>query len=183
MPMIYQAMVLRVLIVVACMGLAGGGLADTLSAPNEKRPMPQLITAGQPTEGDLAVLKSEGVDTVINLRGPNEELPFAEQAVVEALGLEYVHIPIAGASGLTRENAQQLHELLAGDETVFLHCASGNRAGALMALREHYFNGATVEEALAIGRASGLSSLEPAVKAVLHESLSNSPPDGHEAQK
>jgi protein tyrosine phosphatase (PTP) superfamily phosphohydrolase (DUF442 family) len=77
--------------------------------------------------------------------------------------LRYVELPIAGASDLTRENVERLDRALrdalpAGP--VLLHCASGNRVGALLALRETWLRGAEPEAALALGRAAGLAGLE-----------------------
>ncbi len=53
--------------------------------------------------------------------------------------------------------------MLAGIEgPVLLHCRTGNRVGALLALRAS-MQGASDEEALEIGRKAGLGSLETAV--------------------
>jgi hypothetical protein len=48
-----------------------------------------------------------------------------------------------------------------------LHCASGNRAGALLALHAFYIEGTTKEDALARGEAAGLTNLRDAVEARL----------------
>ena len=74
--------------------------------------------------------------------------------------MAYRHIPVDGAAGLTLEKARQLRELLAdANGTVLVHCASGNRAGALIALAAADA-GATPEEALAQGRAAGMTGTE-----------------------
>ena len=49
------------------------------------------------------------------------------------------------------------------DGEVLLHCASGNRVGALLALAAVQVDGASPEAALTLGRAAGLKSLEPVV--------------------
>jgi hypothetical protein len=51
---------------------------------------------------------------------------------------------------------------------VLLHCASANRAGALLALRAKS-NGADSAAALELGVASGLTSLKPTVETRLKE--------------
>lgn len=132
-------------------------------------PTANLVTGEQPSQADLLQLKNAGVTKVINLRGPNEDIPFDEKAEVETLGLEYVSLPISGAVDVTSENARKLHELLEDDEKVFLHCASGNRVGALLTLRAHQIEGKSVDEALNFGRSSGLGSLEEKVKSVFDE--------------
>ena len=130
-------------------------------------PRAGLRTGGQPTAQDLARLKEQGVRTVIDLRGPGEDRGFDEAAEAARLGLDYVALPIAGKDDVTPANADALAALLAerGDG-VLLHCASGNRAGALLALGAARA-GMPAAEALALGRKAGLASLEPAVAAQL----------------
>lgn len=132
-------------------------------------PTDQLVTGGQPSQADLLQLKHAGITKVVNLRGPNEDIPFDERAEVEALGLEYVSLPISGAVDVTSANARKLHDLLASDEKIFLHCASGNRVGALLAIRAHLIEGKPIDESLELGRAAGLGSLEGTVKSVLDD--------------
>ena len=50
---------------------------------------------------------------------------------------------------------------------VIAHCGSGNRVGALYALREHYVRGATPADALAFGKRAGLTALAGKVASVL----------------
>lgn len=130
-----------------------------------RQPRPGLHTAGQPDAGQLARAAAAGVTTVIDLRGEAEERGFDEAATVQALGLRYLRLPVAGAEGVTVEAARQLHALLAGaDGPVLLHCASGNRAGALLALAAAHVEGADNATALELGRAAGLGSLAPVVE-------------------
>ena len=49
---------------------------------------------------------------------------------------------------------------------VLVHCSTGNRAGALMALAAHA-QGLPAADALALGKAAGLTGLEPAVRGKL----------------
>ena len=122
------------------------------------------ISTGQPDEAMLAQLKAAGYVAVIDLRTASEDRGMDEPAAVEDAGLDYHSLPIAGAKGTTYENAKALEDLLAGiDGPVFLHCRSGNRVGALLALSA-IKNGASEEEALQIGRTAGLTTLEPVVK-------------------
>tara|TARA_R110002126_G_scaffold8953_25_gene41210 strand:+ start:1400 stop:1918 length:519 start_codon:yes stop_codon:yes gene_type:complete len=136
---------------------------------NFNQPAENLVTGGQPTQQELAMLKAAGVTKVINLRGPNETISFDEKAEAEALGLSYISLPVAGAGEVTADKAKALYELLQGDEKVLVHCASGNRVGALLAIGAHSIKGTPVEASLEFGRAAGLSSLEPKVRAVLSE--------------
>jgi protein tyrosine phosphatase (PTP) superfamily phosphohydrolase (DUF442 family) len=84
--------------------------------------------------------------------------------------MSYIQIPIAGAADLTRANVERLDTTLRDARPagrVLLHCASGNRAGALLALRENWLHGAAPEDALALGLAAGLTSLEPQTRRLL----------------
>lgn len=127
------------------------------------QPQPGLHTGGQPLQDDLARLKSEGVRTVIDLRGAQEDRGYDEAAEARRLGLAYIALPIAGKDDVTPANAKALGELLkAQDGDVLLHCASGNRVGALLAL-DAAARGIPREDALELGRKAGLKSLEPVV--------------------
>ena len=78
--------------------------------------------------------------------------------------MDYIALPIAGVDDITPANAAALHALLKErDGEVLLHCASGNRVGALLALAAVQVDGASPEAALTLGRAAGLKSLEPVV--------------------
>ncbi len=138
-----------------------------------------LTTGGQPTREDLEHLKKAGFTTVINLRregeitkrdDPDEAklFNFDEASAARSIGLDYFHLPISSKDGLTAENARLLDDALkAAPGPVLLHCGSGNRAGALMALKAFHVEGKSAEDALVIGKAAGLTSLEPKVRDLL----------------
>lgn len=133
--------------------------------PNARQPMEGVVSGGQPTAEQLAAAAEAGFKTVINLRMPGEKGSDNEAEIVDDLGMTYVHLPIKGAEGMTEENARALDEALAAAERpAILHCGSGNRVGGLLALRAHYVRGLEAEEALSVGRESGLTKLEPAVR-------------------
>lgn len=143
--------------------LLAGCLSLAAHARDFTQPQPGLHTGGQPSQDDLVRLKSQGVRTVIDLRGAQEDRGYDEAAGAQRLGLNYIALPIAGKDDVTPENAKALGELLrAQDGDVLLHCASGNRVGALLAL-DAATRGVPREEALELGRKAGLTSLEPVV--------------------
>lgn len=145
--------------------LASEEPSASIGIPNERRLGDELIVGGRPDEGALRRAADLGVGTVIDLRSPDEPGYAAERALADELGLRFVAIPVAGATGLTEDNAESLDRALSEAEgPVLLHCASGNRVGALLALRAFHVGGTAAEEALVSGRRAGLTGLEPAVR-------------------
>jgi len=134
-------------------------------APSWHQPRPGLLTGGQPAPSDWAALKAQGVAMVVNLRPDSELAGRNEAAEVVAAGMSYVGIPVAGADAVDATNARRLWSLLKATQgPVFVHCASGNRAGALLALGAAQSGGMTPEAALEFGRSAGLTGLEPVVR-------------------
>ncbi len=126
---------------------------------NAKTPTPGVITGGQPTEEQLQQAKDSGVKVVVNLRAKGEkgELVNEGEKVAE-LGMKYVHMPIESKAwnGLNEDNAKKLAELLT-EGPVLVHCTSGERAGALFALKAFYVDKQSAEEALKVGEDHGLT--------------------------
>ena len=90
---------------------------------------------------------------------------FDETRVAESLGLRYVRIPVAGAEGLDAANVRAVHQALRQSQgPVLLHCASGNRAGAVLGLVNARYEHASPEQALQLGQRAGLTSLEAATR-------------------
>ena len=126
--------------------------------PNRAEPLPGITTSGQPDQRALEALADDGFKVVIDLRAAEENRGLDERKAVEALGMTYITLPIAGADGITYENAAALDAILrATAGPVLLHCATGNRAGALLSLRQH-LNGASTKDALALGIEAGMTN-------------------------
>jgi uncharacterized protein (TIGR01244 family) len=138
-----------------------------VAIPNARNPMPGVVTGGEPSEANLEEAKRLGYQTVVSLLPEDESQTEAARAT--AVGLSFVSIPIRGADDLTEDAARRLGDVLSAPDSrpLILHCASGNRAGALLALHAFYVEGATKEDALALGEAAGLTSLRDAVQARL----------------
>lgn len=137
--------------------------------PFGRQPFSHVITAGQPNGEQLQALAKAGYKTVINTRAHGEPLVDEMPGVVQGLGMRYLHIPVAGVADLTVANAQILADALAADDALpaLVHCASSNRVGALFALKAFHLDGASMDEALAVGRSAGLTGMEPMVRALL----------------
>lgn len=142
---------------------------DSLRVPNLKRPAPGLLSGGQPDAAGLTNALDVGVKTVINLRPIDEPGAWEEQPMVEAKGAVYHALPIRGPEDVTAANAKALRALIDGAQgPILVHCGSGNRVGALLAL-DAALAGKTLEQSLQIGRDAGLTRLEPHVKLVLQQ--------------
>lgn len=138
------------------------------SIPHFRTPRADLMTAGQPAGEDWTTIATLGARTVVNLRTPEEMAGRDEAAETAAAGLTYVALPVDGAAGVTRDKAALLWSLVEGAPgTLLVHCASGNRVGALLAVGAATRGGMDVEEAIALGRSAGLDSLEPRVRELL----------------
>jgi len=139
---------------------------------NARIPIEGVLSGGQPTPEQIEAAARAGFRTVINLRTDGEPGFEWERSAVEASGMTYVQIPVAGTDGLTRENVTAIDEALregldAGP--VLLHCGSGNRIGAVLALRAAWLEGIETEEALSYGLSSGLTRLEAATRELLEQ--------------
>lgn len=98
-----------------------------------------IATAGQPTEAQFSDIQAAGYSTVINLAMPTSDnaLP-NERAIVEGLGMTYVHIPVVWEQPTgddcdrfftVMEQATQLP-----DQKVLVHCALNMRVSAFVYL-------------------------------------------------
>ena len=136
---------------------------------NAQTPEPGLLTGGQPTPEQLDELAQAGYKTVVNLRTEGEEGDWDAAARSAELGLDYRRLPISTADGLDVTGATALDALLADDSLrpMVVHCGSGNRVGALFALRAFHLQDADAEAALEIGRRAGLTRLEERVRPLL----------------
>jgi len=153
-----------------------------------------VAVGGQPSAASFEGLYAADVRMVINLRTARE-MTFDEKVAVVAAGMRYVHMPIGGLDdffvptaldiptpgmeGASADPIQQLHAVLKTNERLssmvpgaaptrtLVHCASGNRVGAAFALMAQRYDGASVEQALEVGRKHGLTGLEAKVAEVL----------------
>lgn len=130
-----------------------------------KTPAPGVVATGKLDAADVAALRRIGIRQVVDLSLDEETPGFDEAAAVQAQGMDYANLPVRGAADLTPDTVQAFDRLLReSPRPVLVHCASGNRVGALAALRAAWLEDRPVEEAIAIGRAWGLTGLEDAVR-------------------
>lgn len=117
-----------------------------------------LYFAGQPDAAGLEAAKQAGVSVVINLRQPGEH-DWDEAAAAEAAGLRYYSVPVNGAAPLARADMERIEAIVHEheDADVLIHCASGNRAAAWLAIHLVERHGMETDEALALGRDAGIT--------------------------
>lgn len=136
---------------------------------NERHPLPRVRTGGLPAgEPAFLGLAGAGVRTLVDLRS-DSEVSSETRAAAEAAGLSYERVPVRGETDLDLASARALDALLDDPPRypVAIVCSSGNRVGALLAVRAFWLEGSTPESALALGRAAGLTRLEPSVRLLL----------------
>jgi uncharacterized protein (TIGR01244 family) len=138
--------------------------------PNLCSPYEGVWSGGQPSLAQFQAAAAAGISTIINLR-PDSEMEACgidERPMVESLGMKYVVIPVAGPGSLQPDTARALDAALSEAGTpVLVHCGSGNRVGALFALRAAWLQGVAPAQAVALGRAAGMTALEPAIRGIL----------------
>jgi protein tyrosine phosphatase (PTP) superfamily phosphohydrolase (DUF442 family) len=119
----------------------------------------RVCTGGQPTLEQLGALRDDGICGIIDLRHPAEHDLEAEATEARRLGLRFVSIPVVATS----PRPEQADAFLAAtaDPAVFplfVHCASGNRVGALWMIRRVLVDGWSPERAEEEARRIGLRS-------------------------
>lgn len=139
-----------------------------IDIPNARVPAEGVLTGGQPSDAQFRAARQAGYATVVNLRDVGEP-GVAEQAkALTEMGFVYHHLPVAGGEGVTVENAKVFASMVDNAaRPLIVHCGSGNRIGALAAMRAFHIDGESVDAALHIGREWGLTGLEPVVRAKL----------------
>ncbi|PNK59713.1 beta-lactamase hydrolase domain-containing protein [Psychrobacter sp. FDAARGOS_221] len=120
-------------------------------------PDANTVVSGQLSEEVIDKLAEAGIEHVINLQ-PESELTFDEKAAVEAHGMAYTHLPIAKTDDLKQLNLLEFDKALRthhGKKTL-LHCDSGNKVGAVVALRAGWLRGRKMDTAMQRGKDHGL---------------------------
>lgn len=152
------------------------GKAGVLVFQEGERPFGGFaVSSGQPSEARLREVAPK-VARVVSFRGPDEHKDYDEAAVVAEAGGTFASVPFAKktvkASLKDPEERKRAYAafdaaLKEPEKTTWFHCGSGNRVGALWALYRAEVEKKPVEEAIADGKAAGLTKLEPVVREIL----------------
>lgn len=133
---------------------------------NAKRPQADVLFGGQPTEAQLEAMAADGLSFVLDLRAEGENRGFDEPAALESLDIPYLNLPVDGDRMAQPETFERFIEAMENlDGPTLVHCASGNRVGALYYAYLVAGQGVDREEARASAKENGLrsSALERAV--------------------
>lgn len=106
------------------------------AAYNYVQATPAIATSGVVAPPCFEQMASEGYAVVVNLLPADSPyyLP-GEAAIVGALGLTYVHVPVDFAAPSQADfDAFEAAMLAAADRKVWVHCAANYRVSAFMAL-------------------------------------------------
>ena len=134
--------------------------------PNARVTKTGLLIGGQPSLDQLKAIREAGYHTVITLRTDSEPGDEGEPAAVERLGMKFVSIPVAGAAGLTEENARALAKALGVQDALpaVVHCKSGQRVSALLGLKAFVVDRVSAAAAIDLAKSLGLTKLEAALR-------------------
>ena len=139
---------------------ASVGAAEGFGILNAYEPTEGVVFGGQLTEEQLAALAAASFKSIIDLRGEDEDRGYDEAAAVKNLGLEYLPLPVTEATLREEATFDRFIELFAtAEKPLLVHCASGNRVGALYYAFLVARDGMTREDALAVAKANGLRSM------------------------
>lgn len=117
----------------------------------------EVSVAGELNPEQLQQVSQQGFKSVLNLRIPREKgFLVDEPQIVEALGMEYAHVPV-NPSALSGELIAQVSEQIdILPKPVLMHCSLGLRSAGIALLRVGIDRGITVEEFLQKTTALGL---------------------------
>jgi outer membrane protein assembly factor BamB len=136
----------------------------------------EFCAGAQPRLEHLAMLKAEGVKSIINLRVPTEHRAEEEEAKAKELGLKYFNIPVVFAN----PKDEQVDEFLRitddpENRPAFIHCAASIRVGAFWLIRRVVRDGWTFEAALKEAETVGLKE-SPHLVEFAKKYIANHPP-------
>lgn len=121
-----------------------------------QRVSPEIATSGALTHDSIQELVKHSFHTVIDLRTESEGTP-EEKRAVENAEMVYINIPVTN-SGIDESQLAAFKRALAqASPPILVHCATGNRAGAMWTAYR-LSEGVPPETAFKEGRAAGMNA-------------------------
>jgi tyrosine-protein phosphatase SIW14 len=132
----------------------------------------QVYRGAQPSAAGFASLAKLGVKTIIDLRELGEHSQTGEEAIVKALGMQYVSIPMRGMARPDNGDVSRVLGLLndSASAPVFVHCKRGaDRTGTIIACYRISHDSWEPKRALSEARGDGMSFFQRSMQHyVLH---------------
>lgn len=120
------------------------------------RVTPHIATSGALSKDGIQELVKHSFQTVIDLRSESEGTP-SEKKAVEAAGMVYINIPVT-SEGINESQLTAFKQALEqAAPPILIHCATGNRAGAMWTAYR-LSEGIAPEIAFKEGRAAGMNA-------------------------
>jgi len=155
-------------------GFGGSSAAAVPAIPPFQAVTESVFRGGQPTEAGFRFLRQKGIKTVINLREEN-----GEKALVESLGMKYVHLPLSAWDPIPDRAIRAFFRVVSdpASSPVFFHCKRGaDRTGAMVGLYRIAFQGWDGKRAYEESRAMGMRWWFRDLKSSCMDSRRNGPP-------
>ncbi|HKJ16642.1 MAG TPA: sulfur transferase domain-containing protein [Xanthomonadales bacterium] len=132
----------------------------------------RFFIAGQPDEAALEEANKNGINLVISLRSESE-LDWDESSAAESIGLSYYQVPVnARSQSLAEGPFDRINEIVEAnpDAKIMVHCGSGNRAAAWLAVYLSEVQHMAPDDAIDVAKSSGLTKkgLEEKVRTYLN---------------
>jgi protein tyrosine/serine phosphatase len=140
--------------------------SDAVELPNFHKVSERLYRGAQPPKGGLKRLASMGIQTIVNLRGEDQNT-LAEQREARALGLNYYALPMGGLSRPSDSQVEQALAIINNPENgvVFVHCKHGaDRTGVIIACYRMTRENLSAEQAREEAKKYGMSWVQFGMK-------------------
>jgi len=149
--------------------VAGAGLASAQQVTKQTVPgvtnfarLETTVACGGATKPEAAAeLKKMGFASIINLRLPTEAGAMVEEegAAAKAAGISYYNIPFNGQQPDPAVADKFIATITAkGNEPAYIHCAAGNRAGAMWMIKRLVVDQWETDRAATEATALGMTS-------------------------
>lgn len=107
-----------------------------MDVPHYIKVTDNIHTSGQPQQEDFNAIANAGIKTIINLAMPDSDKAITEEgAIVTALGMNYIHIPVVWTSP-QEEQFNLFRKILnaQADDKILVHCMLNWRVSSFIYL-------------------------------------------------
>lgn len=133
--------------------------------------------ANAPDEAALAAFKKVGGTAVVDLR-TTKEMDCSEIALVGKLGMKYHNVQFSKTDPINKDTITQIEKIVkeADGKPVLLHCSTGNRAAAWLAVHLVEQNKVDAPTAMRVAEEAGLNSADLKTKLATYLKTNSSSP-------